>query len=576
MTAQPSREIIQRPFNPVLPPVIDLTSQASLVVKDNTTDAGPEAFEFATEKFVDFESLKLNGVDIQSLFYDQQWKNYFEMLNGFVYYDIVKYFWQKATIFDKFCADEEVRKMVAKDSSLSGKTRSQLGLRPFKGKEIRSNIMGINVLITQEHVAKVLGLDNEGENVDDYDEKSKHLEAIKKDLFLPDSSKADFGRAKFMRQNFNFSFKVFLASIITREGGFDTISIPHRHFIWFLYKKVKINLAKLLFDHLCFTISKSRTKIPSVIHHPRLISEIIRQTRLTDILSSKEKLRVFNTAKYDATVMVNMKLITKEELKKAKSPLEAVYEKYFWCDGFPTISEHDNDDVIKKILELVRRDTGVSVPRSMVVSVPNWDIFKGPKEITKSRRKPQPVEQELVEEGSEDKDVNADDVEQVDSGVERLATEESERVTEEQLANIAQRKAVQKERRSKKRYERPADAEEDQPVRAPKRKKTVVSKKKAAGTSKDIAISISLKRLKSMERQTLVFPSYLDAEIRDMESKFSETLKLLGDHVKDRIKGKGMAAINHIMASANHSHAPRLTFYNHEEELKRLELLAAI
>ncbi|KAK2382130.1 hypothetical protein QL285_069683 [Trifolium repens] len=488
MAARPSNEIVQRPFNPVLPPVIDLSSQARLVFKDNVTDAGPESFEFVTEKFVDFESFKVNGIDIQSLFYDQQWKNYFEMLNGFVYYDIVKYFWQKATIFDKFSADEEVRKMVEKDSSLKGKTRSQLGLRPYKGKEIRSNIMGINVLITQEHIAKILGLDNEGENVDEYGEKSKHIESIKKDLFLPGRSNNDFGKAKFMRQNFSFAFKVFLASIITREGGYDTISIPHRHFIWFMYKKVKINLAKLLFDHLCFTISKSRTKSPSIIHHPRLISEIICQKKLIQIVSIKEKLRVFNTAKYDASVLVNMKLKTKEELKTAKSPLEAVYEKYFWCDGFPTISEFDNDDVIKNFLELVRIDYGVRVPRSMVVGVPNWDIFKGPKQITKSKRKPQPVEQEIVEEGSKeqsgDKDDAADVTDQVDSGTERLATEENEGVTEEQVTKIAQRKAVQKERRSKKRNERPEEAEEDQSVRAPKRKKTVVSKKKAADTSK--------------------------------------------------------------------------------------------
>jgi hypothetical protein len=164
-----------------------------------------------------------------------------------------------------------------------------------------------------------------------------------------------------------------------------------------MYKKVKINLAKILFEHLCLTITKSRTKSPSNIHHPRLISEIIRQTRLIDILSTKEKFRVFNTAKFDASVLVHMKKKTKEEIKKAKSPLEAVYEKYFWCDGFPTISEHDNDDVIKNFLELVRRDTGVRVPRSMVVSVPNWDIFKGPREITKSKRKPKPTEQEIIE-----------------------------------------------------------------------------------------------------------------------------------------------------------------------------------
>jgi hypothetical protein len=40
-----------------------------------------------------------------------------------------------------------------------------------------------------------------------------------------------------------------------------------------------------------------------------------------------------------------------------------------------------------------------------------------------------------------------------------------------------------------------------------------------------------------MEKETLVFPSDVDAEIRDMESKFSETLRLLGNHVKERIKG---------------------------------------
>jgi hypothetical protein len=65
MAARSSNEIVQRPpFNPVLPPVIDLKSQARLVIKDNETDAGPEAFEFVTEKFVDFDSLKANGIDV--------------------------------------------------------------------------------------------------------------------------------------------------------------------------------------------------------------------------------------------------------------------------------------------------------------------------------------------------------------------------------------------------------------------------------------------------------------------------------------------------------------------------------
>ncbi|KAK2381188.1 hypothetical protein QL285_068815 [Trifolium repens] len=901
MTAQPSAIIVQEPFDPELVPVIDLTSQASFVDRPSSTDCGRDAMEFLTEKFVDFESLRLNGIDVQSLFYDQQWGNYFDMLNGFVYYDIVKNFWHKAYVFDEFSANEEVNKLVAKDKNLKGKSRVQLGLRAYKGKEIRSNLLDIDVLITQEHVAKILGLDNKGQDVNTYKSKSMYTESIKADLFPVGTTEKQFGNAKYLKPEFNFAFRVFLASIIPRIGGKDTISLPHRHFLWFLHKRVKVNLASLLFEHLCSSINENQHKAVATLHHPRLISEIIRQTKLIEILREKEKLRVFQTAKFDATILVNMKKKKKEELIHAENLLKTIYETYFWCDGFPTISEHDNEEVIKNFLAMVRRETGVRVTRSMVVNVPDWDIFKGPKEITRSRKKPRLVEQALLEDSEKSNSEG-----QEEQSEDNSATEDDERVTEEQVAKIVQRKAVEKERRSKKRNERPAAAEEDQPVRATKRIKTVVAKKKAAGTSKgniskpnadstseaqplnpspidytkplnvippspqplssssssseetfsdtstdssellirldkfqkekskkkihvkrtpmkktlkktktkpqeenividtsildqptnttrksptildylsthlsgdafthsnlespnhpinkfvnttseppitivqtpppifaaseqdnpptftpvqdevvthsehhtaspkpseqsphhspehttvepaqntteqqphttsettpaeiqnvqtppstplihgpsykpltveeviltvdfalpiledylkkqididdepislslspnqnidlskiriiplkrkrptipfnkdhpffnpisepnleliDIAISISLKRLKSMEKETLVFPSDVDAEIRDMESKFSETLRLLGNHVKERIKGKGMDAISHIMASANCSQAPRLTFYNHEAELKRLKLLAAI
>ncbi|KAK2382581.1 hypothetical protein QL285_070106 [Trifolium repens] len=263
-----------------------------------------------------------------------------------------------------------------------------------------------------------------------------------------------------MKNTFEFAFRMCLSTIFTRKGGLDTISIPHKHLIWFLYKRVKVNLAKILFDHMCLTINEGRTKIPSVIHHPRLISELIRQTKLTDIVSAKEKLRVFQTAKYDASVLVNMKRKTKEEIIQVKTPLQQVYEKYFWCDGFPTISEHDNDEVIKNFLESVRRETGVSVPRKMVVSVPNWDIFKGPRDITRSRRKPRTTEQEMIDEGSDDQGhASADEIEE---GAENMMTE-----------------AVQKEKRTKKRHDRPSASEEDQnPAKPAKRLKTRASKPK--------------------------------------------------------------------------------------------------
>ncbi|KAK2427518.1 hypothetical protein QL285_026092 [Trifolium repens] len=463
MAARSSNEIIQEPYNPTLPPIIDLNSEDNLVYEHHRTDAGPDAYDFFTEKFVDFESLKANGIDIQHLFYNQKWENYFEMLNGFVYYDIVKYFWQKAKIYDRASADEEYKNVVEKNKALRGKTRQEVGLKPYRGKEIRSNILGINVVITQAHIAKILGLDNKGEDIDMYDKKSKHLDSIHQDLFKPGCSNKDFGKIMFMRHTFEFAFRMCLSTIITRKGGLDSISIPHKHLIWFLFKRVKVNLAKILFDHMCLTITEGRTKIPSVIHHPRLISELIRQTKLTDILSAKEKLRVFQTAKYDASVLVNMKRKTKEEIIPIKTPLQQVYEKYFWCDGFPTISEHDNEEVINNFLESVRRDTGVRVPRKMVVNVPNWDIFKGPREIKRNRRKPKITEQEMIEEGSDDQeDVSADEVEEGESGVGDMITE-----------------AVEKEKRSKKRNDRPSASEEDQNLAKPaKRLKTRASKPK--------------------------------------------------------------------------------------------------
>ncbi|KAK2362396.1 hypothetical protein QL285_087463 [Trifolium repens] len=460
MAARSSNEIVQEPFNPTLPPIIDLNSKDNLVYEHHQTDAGPDSYDFFTEKFVDFESLKANGIDIQYLFYNQQWQNYFEMLNGFVYFDIVKYFWQKAKVYDRASYDKEYKDMVEKNKELRGKTRKELGLKPYRGREIRSNILGINVVITQAHIAKILGLDNKGEDIEVYDKKSKYLDSIHQDLFKSGCTQRDFGKIMHMKHTFEFAFRMCLSTIFTRKGGLDTISIPHKHLIWFLYKRVKVNLAKILFDHMCFTINEGRTKIPSVIHHPRLISELIRQTKLTDIVSAKEKLRVFQTAKYDASVLVNMKRKTKEEIIQVKTPLQQVYEKYFWCDGFPTISEHDNDEVIENFLEAVRRDNGVSVPRKMVVSVPNWDIFKGPRDITRNRRKPRTTEQEMIDEGSDDQGhASADEIEE---GAGNMMTE-----------------AVQKEKRTKKRHDRPSASEEDQnPAKPAKRLKTRASKPK--------------------------------------------------------------------------------------------------
>jgi hypothetical protein len=115
----------------------------------------------------------------------------------------------------------------------------------------------------------------------------------------------------------------------------------------------------------------------------------------------------------------------------------------------------------------------------MVVGVPDWDIFKGPKDITKSRKKPRLVEQGLLE-GSEQsnndqsEDNNPDDAaDQVDSGAERSAAEEKARMEAEATEQALQNKM---EKRSKKRNDRPPASEQDQnPAKPAKRIKTRAS-----------------------------------------------------------------------------------------------------
>ncbi|KAK2389989.1 hypothetical protein QL285_063540 [Trifolium repens] len=478
MAARPSstRKIVQKPFNPVLPPVVDLNSQASLVDPSNTNDCGREGMEFFTECFVDFESLRVNGVDIKDLFYDEQWENYFEMLNGFVYYDLVKNFWNKAYVYDKAAADEEVRKKIEKYNSLRGKTRVQMGLRPFKGKEIRSNLVGIEVVITQEHIAKMLGLDNEGELINQYKVGSKFAESIKEDLFPPNTSLAEFGKAKFMKKEFFVAFRIFMASIVTRDGGTDTISWSHKHFVWFMLKRVKINLADTLFEHLCHCISESHHKPTVMIHHPLLISELLRQSKLIEVLRTREKLRVFNTSKFDGRNLINLKLIQAKNLITPVHPLQKIYEKYFWCDGFPTISEHDNEDVINNFLEMVREETNHKVDRSMVVAAPDWDVFNNPKEKAKTRAKKtkavvfEEPATEAEQQGATDEAGNVE-------------KDKVEGTSERQEAGVSKKDKsvdVQKERMTKKSNERPSSSDDDNvPLSARiliKRQKTVASK----------------------------------------------------------------------------------------------------
>jgi hypothetical protein len=92
----------------------------------------------------------------------------------------------------------------------------------------------------------------------------------------------------------------------------------------------------------------------------------------------------------------------------------------------------------------------------------------------------------------------------------------------------------------------------------------------------NVAISISLKKLMQIEQEALVFPSDVDAEVRNLKHKFDQTLQILSSDIKRKIEGRGMAVLTEIFAKAENTDVPRLTNYNHEEGVNDERIAADI
>ncbi|MCI44535.1 hypothetical protein A2U01_0065774, partial [Trifolium medium] len=58
-----------------------------------------------------------------------------------------------------------------------------MGLKEFKGVEIRSNIASLDVTITKAHFAKLLSLEDKGKKISEYTDEEYYRESIKKEMY---------------------------------------------------------------------------------------------------------------------------------------------------------------------------------------------------------------------------------------------------------------------------------------------------------------------------------------------------------------------------------------------------------
>src|SRR4030066_1813754 len=194
---------------------VDTSSRKALMIKPNTTSVPKDSLKVLVEQVVDFDSLMRNGVQISRFFSAQSLNPFFQTHHGPTYTELVKNFWIKAEIVDKEASEKELALAMSLDKSKKKKTRTDFGLSEFIEMEIKSNVMGVDVTITQSMVAKVMKVSEGGMYLKGSNSTSEWAKEIFKDLH----EERDSDKINYMRVEHKVLYKIILACILPREGG---------------------------------------------------------------------------------------------------------------------------------------------------------------------------------------------------------------------------------------------------------------------------------------------------------------------------------------------------------------------
>jgi len=197
---------------------------------------------------VDFVSLAHHGCEIKKYYEAQNLINYFDMVNGPTYMNLVRHFWFRAQVYDRKAAQLEMDEKVMMDPSLAGKTREEMGLGPFTITEIRSSIMGISVFISEEVIAWVIRRASEGRFISglDNNKTSPWNDIVNKTMF--NSNKK--GKYCDLSIEHKLLLKIQNENLLPKGGGGDQPLLDHRVFLYFFMTKEKANVPKYIFRHM--------------------------------------------------------------------------------------------------------------------------------------------------------------------------------------------------------------------------------------------------------------------------------------------------------------------------------------
>ena len=185
-------------------------------------------------------------MDMEALILAHNMFDYFHMLNGPKYVNLVKDFWVKAEIYDKESARTEEEQAVSRNPSLKGKSREEMGLEPFRGLEIRSVVMGIPIAITEEVIARACRVAPEGRFLWNVGKKDALLDSYN-NLLLKGNPTAKLVN---MDDKDRMLLKFVNDCFFQKGGSSDQPSMDHKLVLYFLAAYQAINLPRYLMHHL--------------------------------------------------------------------------------------------------------------------------------------------------------------------------------------------------------------------------------------------------------------------------------------------------------------------------------------
>ena len=357
---------------------INIQSGKSLVIKPNVASISKGSLRIQVENIVDFGSLERNGVEITRFFSHQQWGPFFRMLNGPTYTELVRNFWIKACIFTEKEAREEEASLIRSKPELKGKSRLEMGLSDFTETEVRSNVLGLEMVITESLIRSLLQIPSGGLFVTGQKGDSEFPDKIEATLHEGRPSKKVID----MATDHRIIYKIVLGCLLPRESSTDQMSWDHKHFMTFLLNKFPIDLPAYIFQHLCYSINETRKHQKLNVPYARLISEFLHQGKLIQKLAelglaSEQELGTTYGKILNGSILSNMKLKKKKDfVTDHQFDLVINTAASDYIDNFPLISKLDNPEVIARFIQQFKEDNpGVHIDYDMIPDAPQ-DIMK--------------------------------------------------------------------------------------------------------------------------------------------------------------------------------------------------------